>query len=386
MSNKTRAHTQSVVMVVSNAFRPDPRVYREAKSLVTHGFRVVVYAWDRECKYPLNEMVDGILIKRIHLRSKYSSFFASAITLPLFWIFASLKMSSEKFGAIHCHDFDSVPVGLLVKALRRDVNLIYDAHEYYPAMVANQAPHLFRILLGWIDKVFAKTVDYVIIPCEERRRLYTEAKKIIVVPNTPKLVNVPTTAKWKGFSIFYGGKLSENNGILVMVEAVQGIQNAKLVLAGDGPLKDIVKIVSKANSNIRYLGFISHQEVLRNLASADASFIFYEPTNINNICSASNKLFEAMMIGVPVIVNKEISQSKIVRDCDCGVMVPYGDIGALRREIVRLQSSLLLRRRLGQNGKKAFRERFAWDLAETEFIREYEESIDTRESVVQTSY
>ncbi len=37
-----------VVMTVSNPFKPDPRVYKEAKSLVKTGHKVIILAWVRE--------------------------------------------------------------------------------------------------------------------------------------------------------------------------------------------------------------------------------------------------------------------------------------------------------------------------------------------------
>ena len=78
-----------------------------------------------------------------------------------------------------------------------------------------------------------------------------------------------------------------------------------------------------------------------------------------------------MMVGVPVIINKEISPSDIVNKYDCGIVVPYGDIQTIRREIIRLKNDPFLRKRLGQNGKKAFRKRFSWDLLKLDFVNEY---------------
>ena len=358
-------------MVLSNAFNPDPRVYKEGKSLVDHGFKVTVYAWDRECRYPENEVVEGIYVNRVHVRSKYENLFIFVITAPIFWILASLRTLSRDVNIIHCHDFDTATVGVLVKLLTRNTKIVYDAHEYYPAMVVDQIPSVLFALLVWVDKVFMRIADCVIIPCEERKKLYTSAKDLIVVPNTPKLVDVPMRAKQKEFSVFYGGGLSKENGILVIVNAMMGIQYAKLILAGDGPLRHVIERISKKKDNIKYLGLVSQREVLENLAYADATFVFYEPTNINKVYSASNKLFEAMMVGVPVIVNEETKPSKMVKEYDCGVVVPYGDIQTLRREIIRLESDPSLRKRLGRNGKKVFREKFAWDLVEPDFVNEY---------------
>lgn len=39
---------KKIVMLLSNGFRPDPRVYQEAVTLVKNGFKVTIYAWDRE--------------------------------------------------------------------------------------------------------------------------------------------------------------------------------------------------------------------------------------------------------------------------------------------------------------------------------------------------
>jgi glycosyltransferase involved in cell wall biosynthesis len=47
--------SRRVVMLLSNAFRPDPRVLKEARSLAGAGYEVTVIAWDREGAYPPEE-------------------------------------------------------------------------------------------------------------------------------------------------------------------------------------------------------------------------------------------------------------------------------------------------------------------------------------------
>src|SRR5262249_3694874 len=61
-----------VLMLLSNCFNPDPRVHSEARSLVQNRYEVLVLAWDRERQRPMQEVVDGILIKRIRLRSVHN--------------------------------------------------------------------------------------------------------------------------------------------------------------------------------------------------------------------------------------------------------------------------------------------------------------------------
>ena len=70
-------------MLLSNPFRPDVRVYKEAISLIKGGYDVTVVAWDREMKYLTEERSDGINILRIPLFSKKNIFYL--VKLWLFW-------------------------------------------------------------------------------------------------------------------------------------------------------------------------------------------------------------------------------------------------------------------------------------------------------------
>lgn len=55
-----RNPNKKVVMLLSNGFRQAPRVYHEAVTLVKNGFKVTIYAWDREVNLEREETVSGI--------------------------------------------------------------------------------------------------------------------------------------------------------------------------------------------------------------------------------------------------------------------------------------------------------------------------------------
>ena len=64
---------KKIIMILTNGFGSDPRVYKEAKTLVQAGHDVEILCWDRENKYinKEDEIIDGIKIKRFFARSKY---------------------------------------------------------------------------------------------------------------------------------------------------------------------------------------------------------------------------------------------------------------------------------------------------------------------------
>ncbi|MCK4432384.1 MAG: glycosyl transferase family 1, partial [Methanomicrobia archaeon] len=88
---------KKVIMLLSNPFKPDPRVYKEAKSLVNNGYDVTVFAWDRECKYPKKEIIDGIKIERVRLKAPYDSNLLLFFLLPLWQFIVFLKVLNRKY-------------------------------------------------------------------------------------------------------------------------------------------------------------------------------------------------------------------------------------------------------------------------------------------------
>jgi glycosyltransferase involved in cell wall biosynthesis len=82
-----------------------------------------------------------------------------------------------------------------------------------------------------------------------------------------------------------------------------------------------------------------------------------------------NKLFEAMMCGVPVITN--VAQ-EIVNETECGIIVEYDNMEQIREAIITLRDNPELRKRLGANGRKAFLEKYNWNLMEQRLYNVYD--------------
>jgi hypothetical protein len=56
---------KKILMLRSNPFEPDERVYKEAKSLLENGYSVTLLCWDRELKFPEEEIFEGISIHNV---------------------------------------------------------------------------------------------------------------------------------------------------------------------------------------------------------------------------------------------------------------------------------------------------------------------------------
>ena len=78
-----------------------------------------------------------------------------------------------------------------------------------------------------------------------------------------------------------------------------------------------------------------------------------------------------MAAGRPIITNVECAMAAVVQEEECGSLVPYGDVEALRRAIIELRDDRSLRERLGKNGLVAFEKKYNWELMEERLVKLY---------------
>jgi glycosyltransferase involved in cell wall biosynthesis len=155
--------------------------------------------------------------------------------------------------------------------------------------------------------------------------------------------------------VLFAGRLSPEKGILELVEAAEGM---KLVVAGDGPLREHVPGA---------LGFVQH----------DALGPLYEQAAVV-ACPSHREGFgvvcaEAMAYGRPVVAGAVGGLLDLVVDGETGLLVPPRDVDALRAALGRLLGDSELRRRLGAAARERIQQRFAWPAVTDATIAAYEE-------------
>jgi len=101
-----------ILMLLSNGLSPDPRVFKEAKTLVQNNYDVTIYCLDRNCNLPETEVIDGIKIKRFRVGIVTPS---SVLKTPIaLWKFKGLinkETKNKSFDIVHAHDFDTASWG-----------------------------------------------------------------------------------------------------------------------------------------------------------------------------------------------------------------------------------------------------------------------------------
>jgi len=359
----------------------DEAVYKVARTLAEDGHEVKLLVWDRQRDLNINSR-DGYQIIRFTVGAPYDTIWA-LLYLPLWWAYELYFLLRYRADVIHACDFDTLPPALVAKLLKR-MKLCYQIYDFYASNLPDGrfgiVRRLIRTLTGSLEKFCIRFAEVLFLADEGR---YEEVKgarisKLVCIYNSPpdfwgKIAQTaPMTTS--GLVIFYAGVLSPPRGLQYMIQAVEELDDVALFIGGAGPEQATIEKAAGRCSRIKYLGRLpSYEDIIKRTMAADVLFRFSDPAHHKTKYESPNKLFEAMMCGKPIIVSEGSLMSKTVEKEHCGLCVPYGDVAALKDAILTLKNDPDLRRRLGENGRNAYEERYSWALMQNRLVNTYRE-------------
>lgn len=150
-------------------------------------------------------------------------------------------------------------------------------------------------------------------------------------------------------------RLVERKGHEDLIRAADG--KAALLFVGDGPFRPRLEGKGAILAG-------SRRDIPEILAASDVVAL---PSRFGEGCP--NALLEAMAAGRPVVATRAGGTPEVVADGETGILVPPGDVEALRAALGRLAEDPGFRRRLGEAGRVRARAEFGVD----KLVKLYEE-------------
>jgi glycosyltransferase involved in cell wall biosynthesis len=173
------------------------------------------------------------------------------------------------------------------------------------------------------------------------------------------------------FNIIYYGWLGAERGVQPLVEAVEGLANVTLTVAGRGDLEPWLRSVARRNQQIRFLGWLGMKDLEPLIREADLIPSLYDPRSKNAVLATPGKLLKSLSLSVPLLVHAGIYQAEIAEKYNCGLVVEWGDPTALRSAIQRLSSDRELYANLSRAAYEAFLASFSWEAMEQRLLEAY---------------
>ena len=156
----------------------------------------------------------------------------------------------------------------------------------------------------WLNHLFFKPSKLTLIMNNDMKKLATKmgANKIVSIgtPLAREFLDLPLKPINKKIKrVLFAGRLAPEKRIDKVLESAKNLPNIKFAFAGDGPLKELVINKEKEFKNIKYLGWLKREQLIREL---DNSEILVLPSSLETFGTAA---FEGMSRGRIVIVSPE---------------------------------------------------------------------------------
>lgn len=277
----------------------------------------------------------------------------------------------------HFHDPELLPYGIKLKKAGKKV--IFDSHEDVPAQIMSK--YWIPAPLRWIvSKMYKSYESYAVAKFDAvvaatptiAEKFHDRAKRIVVINNYPRLDDIVFQTKAfneRPANICYAGGLDEIRGGLVMVEAMDGIDDIQLVLAGtcDENFKDVLF----GRKNVRYIGKVSRNEINDMYKDSVAGLVVLQPLERYKV-SKPIKMYEYMAAGLPVVASNFPLWKEIIEDCGCGICVDPTSADEVREACLRLVNNPDLCREMGLAGRKSVMEKYNWNIEEKKLVDLYD--------------
>ena len=298
-----------ILMAVTTAFEPDPRVYKEARTLAGAGYEVTVCAWDRERKYPTYESLGGIEILRFQKRSRLGTRLRQLPAFLGFYRFVWQNLRSGGYQVLHCHDLDTMPVGVAAAVFR--IPLIFDAHEpeYYPAYAA-PLPIFFRGL----ERTFARFARWVLVTNLFQLKKYRGwgIAAVSEIRNVPpaEFVQFAKSKRKRNGPLVVGriGFIKKGVGIEELFDALahvraEGYDVRGLLVGKIHPdIREEFDLLLKRAPFVEYAGAVRYDDVAVWYSKIDLAVALYTRIEEWRLITPT-KVLEALAAGVPVLAN-----------------------------------------------------------------------------------
>lgn len=314
------------IVTVSNDLATDNRVNRTCNVLKESGYTVVLVGRQRKNSIPLKSQNHRCV--RLKLLFDKGPFFYAELNIRLF-----IFLLFSKVDLIFSNDLDTLPAAFLAHKLKRRSKIVYDSHELF-----TEAPELegrfVKKIWECMEKIIFPKLTNIITVNDTIAEIFKSKyrKTIIVIRNvsekfdwselkSKKDIGIPED---KELIIVQGSGLNVDRGIEEAILAMQLIDNAILLIVGDGDVipsaKELVK-THQLETKVLFFGKRPYKELMQFTRYASIGLALDKPKSLNYRFALPNKLFDYIQANTAVICSNLIEIQKIVEKYEIGISI-----------------------------------------------------------------
>jgi glycosyltransferase involved in cell wall biosynthesis len=219
-------------------------------------------------------------------------------------------------------------------------------------------------LLDWMRTFPLQHAQQIIVPSMYLKRIVAGwgpfEKKITVIYNAACVPALPSDCNglppFSGTTLMAICRLVPWKGVDELILLVARLTNTRLVIVGDGPLRHALERQAHeigVGDRVMFVGQISRRDITRYLAQSDVFVLNSTYEGLPHV------VLEAMAAGVPVVATDVGGTGEVVQHLRTGILVPPGDLNALKEWVVRLSDDRAFAGRLVEEARNSLTPRFS---------------------------
>ena len=373
-------------MIVHAYYEEDPRVRREAESLVAAGRPVLVLSLKRP-ELPADDVLEGVHVRRLdeqrHQGAGLATYLREYVSFLVRSGWAAVKLHRRhRFGLVQVHSLPDFLVFAALPLRLVGVPVVLDLHEAMPEFfvtrfprAANPISHRLLLLQERLSMVFATHVITVNEAFGDRlRKLGLRDDKLSIVINSPSLERFDAAAHPERvfredgmLKLVYTGALTPTYELDVTIRAIARIAtdrpdlDVRLDLYGRGDSEEELRALAAelgVRGRVTFHGRIPIDAVPGAVAAADMGIA---PTRLDRFTAMtiSGKIYEYGAMGKPVVASR---LPLVERTFPNGTVVTYepGDAAGMAEAIIALADHPI-RRAEAVDGSRDVVQTAAWE-------------------------
>jgi len=318
------------IVSVINDLVTDQRVDRACRALVKSGYDVVLVGRVLAKSLPIDE--------RPYATHRMKLLFTQG---PLFYLEFQIRLLFfllfRKADLYYSNDLDTLLPSYICSKIK-SAKLIYDSHELFcevPELIEHPTK---RKIWKSIERIIFPKLKNIITVNQSIAEIYNKeySKDLYIVRNIPisrpinqalsrKDLSLPENKK---IIILQGAGINIDRGSEEVVEAMQYVNDAILLIVGSGDVIETLKKMReelKLEDKVIITGKVPYEQLANYTRIADLGLSMDKDTNLNYRYSLPNKLFDYIHAGIPVVVSPLVEISRVVKDYQIGAIIDSHD-------------------------------------------------------------
>lgn len=349
--------------VVLNSIWCDPRVRKQIMEYQRNGIEVccVGYKCDRYNAEKVKEIPCEVEITDINLslKRKQKSLFVKLYRERIKNKVIKEAIIRTKPDIIHANDLNAL-IPCYAASKRLKCKLIYDSHEICAKNNSLINKKMYSLWLGFREKMICRKIDKMVCVSNAAADYFEKELKIgrptVITNCVLKSEQAFSENKNPDFEVLNHGQYYPGRGYDIMVDAakiLEEYQDIKMVIRGSGMLEKELKAKKEKLKAETFVMAppVTIAELIETASHSMVGVAITEKICLNFVLSVSNKLFEYLAAGLPVIMSDIPEHRYLNEKYNIGLIIKEDTAEELAKAVLKLYNDKEFYNKCAENAR-----------------------------------